>query len=316
MTERLVEDPAAVRVLAQRVADQTSIPVAHVEKDFWVTEVLRGAVASATDNGLDVVFKGGTSLSKAFRLIQRFSEDVDLLVIIPAALGTGAADTKLKALVNGAAKATGLTAVPVADATSKGVKRGARFNFAAHDETTGLSAGVFLEIGSRGGAMPAATMDVRSLLAEHAPEQLEPFAEATSFQVRVLDPSRTLVEKLVLLHTAHSQRDPRNAIRTARHYYDVHQLLAVPDIIKSLNTIGVETLSRDVFTYSAAAGLPADPRPAGGFANSPAFTNSPHIGLARAQYERAVLDQLVWPNANRPTFETCLEVVRLASTSL
>jgi hypothetical protein len=57
MTERLVEDAAAVRVLAQLVADQTSIPVAHVEKDFWVTEVLRGAVAAATDSGLDVVLR-------------------------------------------------------------------------------------------------------------------------------------------------------------------------------------------------------------------------------------------------------------------
>ena len=79
----------------------------------------------ATASNLEIVFKGGTSLAKAFGLIERFSEDVDLLVIIPGSLGTGAADSKLKALVGGAATATGLTAETVANATSKGVKRGA-----------------------------------------------------------------------------------------------------------------------------------------------------------------------------------------------
>lgn len=68
MTNRLVDDRDAVAVLAQQVADRIGIPVSHIEKDFWVTEVLRGAVAAAAVSGLEVVFKGGTSLSKEFRL--------------------------------------------------------------------------------------------------------------------------------------------------------------------------------------------------------------------------------------------------------
>ena len=159
MSHRLVDDRDAVAVLAEQVADRTGIPASHIEKDFWVTEVLRGAVAVATASNLEIVFKGGTSLSKAFGLIERFSEDVDLLVVIPGSLGTGAADSKLKALVGGAATATGLTAETVANATSKGVKRGARFHYRESDAGSGLSAGVFLEIGSRGGAMP--DLDVR-----------------------------------------------------------------------------------------------------------------------------------------------------------
>ena len=83
MTERLAADPAGVSVLAAQVADETGIPAAHVEKDFWVTEVLRGVVAGATAAQVVVVFKGGTSLSKAYRLIDRFSEDVDVLVVLP-----------------------------------------------------------------------------------------------------------------------------------------------------------------------------------------------------------------------------------------
>jgi Nucleotidyl transferase AbiEii toxin, Type IV TA system len=155
VTNRLVDDQDAVAVLPQQVADRIGLPVSHIEKDFWVTEVLRGVVAAAADGGLEVVFKGGTSLSKAFRLIQRFSEDVDLLVVIPGSLGTGSADTKLKALVSGASAATGLTPETVPAATSKGVKRGARFHYWRNDDTSGLPPGVFLEIGSRGGAMPS-----------------------------------------------------------------------------------------------------------------------------------------------------------------
>ncbi len=83
MMVRLVNDPDAVGVLAARVADEIGLPAEQVEKDFWVTEVLRGVTRSAGELGIEVVFKGGTSLSKAFRLIERFSEDVDVLVILP-----------------------------------------------------------------------------------------------------------------------------------------------------------------------------------------------------------------------------------------
>lgn len=316
MTERLVDDREAVGVLAQQVADQTGIPATHIEKDFWVTEVLRGTVAAAITGNQEIVFKGGTSLSKAFGLIQRFSEDVDLLAIIPASLGTGAADTKLKSLIAGAAAATGLTPAAVPEATSKGVKRGARFHYRDHAPASGLSAGVFLEIGSRGGAMPATFMAVRSLLAEHAAPQMEHFNEAEPVNVRVLDPCRTLVEKLVLLHTAHLNPDPHDAIRGARHYYDVHQLLSDPGVVLAMSTVGVETLSRDVFTYSTAAGLAANPRPSGGFSKSPAFTASAHLDLARERYEQSVLGQLLWPHAARPSFNACLDAVQQASGAL
>ena len=65
------------------MAEATGVPIAHVEKDFWVTEVLRGIARCSAVTGVSAVFKGGTSLSKAFGLIRRFSEDVDVIVIAP-----------------------------------------------------------------------------------------------------------------------------------------------------------------------------------------------------------------------------------------
>ena len=105
MTIRLVDHRD---VLADQVADRIGIPASHIEKDFWVTEVLRGAIASATADKIEIVFKGGTSLSKAFALIQRFSEDVDILAVLPGSIETGATDTKVKALVRGAETSTGI----------------------------------------------------------------------------------------------------------------------------------------------------------------------------------------------------------------
>lgn len=129
IADRLVHDPDAIAALSAAVAEQTSVPAEHVEKDFWVTEVLRGVVAAAERLGVEVVFKGGTSLSKGFSLIQRFSEDVDVLVVLSPQDSAGARDRTLKELVAGASKATTLEAIGVPGAISKGIKRGARFHY-------------------------------------------------------------------------------------------------------------------------------------------------------------------------------------------
>ena len=60
--------------LLRIVAEARQIPVSLIEKDYWVTHTLW----AMQDLGLEVWFKGGTSLSKGFNLIQRFSEDLDL----------------------------------------------------------------------------------------------------------------------------------------------------------------------------------------------------------------------------------------------
>ena len=71
---------------------------AIIEKDYYVTEALRIIAAAAGDK---VIFKGGTSLSKGWNLIQRFSEDCDIF-LDPTAfqppLGKNAIDRELKKL--------------------------------------------------------------------------------------------------------------------------------------------------------------------------------------------------------------------------
>lgn len=62
---RLRDDPDALRVLVDRVVQKTTIPRRHVEKDFWLTEALRRMAAVADTERFTLLFKGGTSLSKA-----------------------------------------------------------------------------------------------------------------------------------------------------------------------------------------------------------------------------------------------------------
>ncbi len=72
--------PATDRRLAfQQVESQLGLQAVSVEKDFWVCWTLRTLFAMP-GVGDHLTFKGGTSLSKAWKLIQRFSEDIDLIV--------------------------------------------------------------------------------------------------------------------------------------------------------------------------------------------------------------------------------------------
>jgi predicted nucleotidyltransferase component of viral defense system len=65
--------------MIQFTADQMKIPAIYIEKDYWVTYALHTIFNDAI--GRDTVFKGGTSLSKCYDLIDRFSEDIDLVVL-------------------------------------------------------------------------------------------------------------------------------------------------------------------------------------------------------------------------------------------
>ncbi len=64
--------------ILNQVNSQTGLPIDAIEKDWWVTITLKAIFSSKYAQHL--VFKGGTSLSKAYNLIERFSEDIDLSI--------------------------------------------------------------------------------------------------------------------------------------------------------------------------------------------------------------------------------------------
>lgn len=306
MSHRLLDNPDELDVYVTRIAAQTAIPAAHLEKDFWVTEVLRGAATASANSGCSVIFKGGTSLSKAHRLIQRFSEDVDLIVVLPDA-GTTTKDKTLKQFVSAAADSTGLQPESDPDTTTRSVKRTAAFAYPANHASGALKARVLLELGTRGGALPFRRLFVQPLVAEHAESAGLPidFEEAEPVGLLVLEPVRTLVEKLVLLHAAASSDDEHRKAITARHYYDVDQLLQNGTVLEHLAQEPIDIMAREVTQHSQAVGLSATARPPGGFAASPAWDTGA-ASVAAAAY-RSVTQTLLWPNAPVSTFEQCCQ---------
>jgi len=97
-------------------AEYFSILPTYIEKDYWITHSL--SLMSQSNDAGKLVFKGGTSLSKAYRLVNRFSEDIDIAVINSSSF-TG---NQLKTLIKKVAKemTDGLQEVPVDGITSKG----------------------------------------------------------------------------------------------------------------------------------------------------------------------------------------------------
>ena len=309
MTLVFRDAPDALATAASQVAGATGIPMAHVEKDFWVTEVLRGVARHSAEANVSAVFKGGTSLSKAFGLLQRFSEDIDIIVMVPGE-SVGKDNACLKSFVAAAETASGLTAHVDPTTATKGVKRTVTLPYPTAAPAGALSKGVRLELGARGGTMPMVQRSVTSLLAQHGPQTgLEvSFAEAVPFTMHVLAPVRTLVEKLMIVHHAAVAGDAEEQARLARHYYDIWHLLNDADTIAALSETPVDILEREVVTFKAAAELQTTRRPTGGFSNSSAFDPAA-ASSARSAFETTVLAQLVWPNAPRPTFKECCETV-------
>jgi hypothetical protein len=318
MTKRLREHPDDLSALVTQTAAALGIIPAYVEKDFWVTEVLRAACPSraiALPDGsrgeVTFVFKGGTSLSRVFHLIERFSEDVDLLAVFPEGPGQNARHGVLKKVDQ---VVTAHLSIPgVVGPSDTGVKRYTTYTYPVTPGSDGVKQSVLLELGSRGGAQPASTHAFRSMVAEHAwsayGHDASVWEELAPFDVLVLAPERTLLEKIAGVHAAASVNDTVALARAGRHFYDIGMLLSDTEIqgaLGRLGPMGVAQLVDDINIHSEAAGFAWSPRPPGGFADSPAFDHSdPSHNAIRRGYV-AALDLVHGP---KPTLDEVLAVV-------
>lgn len=222
-----------------------------VEKDFWVTWTLQQLFAMP-DLAPHLTFKGGTSLSKAWGLIDRFSEDIDL-TIGRDALGFGGANSpeqapsakqqskRLKALklacsdhvrdlvhpqllerLEAVLGQTGWTLrMDAEDPDAQTLLFAYPTHFAAQAARY-LRPVVKIEFGARSDPWPASERVVRPVMAENFPQVLE----GSDAVVHALAPERTFWEKAMLLHeeTYRPEGKPRRP-RMARHYYDLFRLI-------------------------------------------------------------------------------------------
>lgn len=230
-------------VLAQ-AANKTGLSVQAVEKDLWVTVVLQIVFTLPVANHL--VFKGGTSLSKVWKVIHRFSEDIDL-AIDPSIWGFEGDLTKkqIKRLrkassifvrdelchsLQEAVSETGMEKWLQVEADPDGEGDGTypeprviriRYKSLFDEDLPYLHSEVKLEIGARSLLEPTAEATVTSVL-----EDVLPIC-TTIKQVMVPTAlaEKTFLEKVFLLHELFSSETPREANRKSRHLYDLAQMM-------------------------------------------------------------------------------------------
>jgi predicted nucleotidyltransferase component of viral defense system len=291
--------------------ERLGISPTAVEKDYWVSEVLR---VMASEFAGDFILKGGTSLSKGYRLIQRFSEDIDILVL-PGSRGRDATDKLMKRMSDRAAAGVGGTATRFGEAET-GRHRSYDIHYPTLRSATDLiRTSVLLEMGVRGGAEPSDSMAIGYVLGDvlaEAGTDLSDFSDLGPFEVVVLHPGRTLLEKLVGVH-AEARRlaaDPFRAAdrRTGRHFYDIYELLAdqpVRDLLADRSAVEriLEEVAATTLAHFTKPGETVEVRPPGGFANSPAFKLASDVSeRLRAAYEET-MPELYFGTGRLPSWE-------------
>ena len=243
-------DERAFKALITNTANFLQMNQAFIEKDYWVIYVLKNLSKSQYKDNF--IFKGGTSLSKAHKIIERFSEDVDLAVIVNESLSSN----QLKKLIDTTSKelTKDLEEVHFDGLTSKH----SRFRKTAHKypiitESTlygEILTNLILEINSFAQPHPNKLMEIESyittFLKSVGQDDFIKKHELEPFQIRVLGLERTLGEKiLALIRASHSEKPLEQLQNKIRHVYDIYMILQNDEIKSFLE-------SEDFFTLLTA----------------------------------------------------------------
>ncbi|MBC6993362.1 nucleotidyl transferase AbiEii/AbiGii toxin family protein [Neolewinella lacunae] len=210
-----------------RVASQhLDIKLEFLEKDYWITLVL-SRLAKSKFVG-ESVFKGGTSLSKAYNLIERFSEDVDIAIINDKER-TG---NEIKTIIRTIEKeiTPDLNELQMDGVTSKGSRfRKSVFEYVA-TEKSNLNNKLIVEINSFANPFPFKKLAVKSLVHDFLMQtsNLKYIDQYNlhSFEVNVLSKEQTLLEKMVSLIRVSFKEDVIESVsEKIRHFYDLYYLM-------------------------------------------------------------------------------------------
>jgi len=303
-----------------------------VEKDFWVCWLLSKLFALEGIPAL--LFKGGTSLSKAYQLIDRFSEDVDLS-LGREDLGFGGAEDplhiaprnerarKLEALGRACADAIRTKIHPALEATIAETLGPAEtsLGIVARDDhqvdlelryPSAFAAGTYgvyvqpivrIEIGARSDHEPKQRVAIRSYAADHVPELFK----APEAVVTVLAPERTFWEKATIFHSENHRELrgselPRAWTRLSRHAYDLVELARrgiFDRALQRLDLLDAVARHKQAFFYTAWSRYD-EARPS-------SFRLAPHPRLAEAlRRDYAQMQVMFLETATPPSFDELL----------
>ena len=240
--------------ILNQATELTGLPAVAIEKDWWVTLALNASFSLKYSN--DIVFKGGTSLSKGWNLIERFSEDIDLAIDRKYFGFDGdISKTQIKNLRKQSCEFIStsfladltkiltewkaideckLIAQPVKDSDKDPQVIEIQYN-SVIDTSEYLPQRVLIEVSSRSLMEPIEERQINSILSENFPQQN--FA-TFPFAIPTVLPQRTFLEKVFLLHEEFSQETEKIRIdRLSRHLYDLEKLMDTEHGIEALKNI-------------------------------------------------------------------------------
>lgn len=249
------------RGLFTAAANRVGTTVQNIEKDFWVCWTLYALFHRLKAGGPRLLFKGGTSLSKGYALISRFSEDIDITVFrsdigaeatceeleglskkqrnkrldaIKAACQTyinGSLRGELNALAKETTDAAGkdpATLRIVLDDADQDRQSLLIHYPSAVEKSDYVTPSVKIESGAKSALDPN---ENKTIIPYLAPDFTEGDALAVT-DVTTIDPERTFLDKILIVHGMTSYYEAKGELRgdgrMSRHYYDVHQLMGVP----------------------------------------------------------------------------------------
>lgn len=252
---KLHESKTDFRELIAATAQQMNIRDVYVEKDYWVTYLLKRL--SQHPESRRVIFKGGTSLSKGYGLIKRFSEDVDLAVV-----ADGLKNSQIERLIKKVSKE--LADAPFAEVddpalTSKmGMSRRTLHSYPRHVEANDFGPvreNILLEINCFGKPTPNLKKTIKSFINEFlvSTGQEKPILDfgLEKFEVSVLDYKRTFVEKILSLSYSSledGEDGDRETRARVRHFYDLTVLygeIEIRDFVHSDEFLAMMNMVRE-----------------------------------------------------------------------
>lgn len=235
----------------------SGIPAKSIEKDWWVTLTLKALFQTRYADAL--IFKGGTSLSKCWKLIQRFSEDIDI-ALDPEVVGMKYSDNPSRGYLSRLKKRG-------CNFTTNALKNALAEQFLVlgiNDRLLTIEAEVIeptmtdkdpqtlfikytslfaqnpyladevkIEVGIRSKLEPYSKFAIQTLLNEFLPNPV--YAEEP-FEVNAVEAHKTFLEKAFLLHEEFKRPDAAK-IRTdrmSRHFYDLERMMDTPVAEKAL----------------------------------------------------------------------------------
>lgn len=237
--------------ILNQATELTGLPSVAIEKDWWVTLALKASFSLPYSK--NIVFKGGTSLSKGWNLIERFSEDIDLAIDRKFFGYDGdISKTQIKNLRKQSCEfistifladlskiLTEWKAIDECKLIAQSVKDSDKdpqvieiYYNSVIDTSEYLPQRVLIEVSSRSLMEPIEERKINSILSESFPQQS---FVTVPFAIPTVLPQRTFLEKVFLLHEEFSQDVEKIRIdRLSRHLYDLEKLMDTEHGIEAL----------------------------------------------------------------------------------